>query len=123
MHGNIATTIFTIDFRRAAQHDGWLLQRDFNPGLTPWDRSDLRRHTALDVQRAIAAAGMKGTVIDISSPHVAATVGFGGAERGYDSLPAGRAGLSQQLATFGSRGMHTDRMALIASVQEVSTRH
>jgi hypothetical protein len=96
--GNIATTIFTIDL---ANKQSWL----------PAD-SDARRHAALELQRALAGSSVAPT--SFMAP------ALDGIENALAeaNTEAGRVGLSQQLDGHGWRGMHADRMALIASLQQ-----
>jgi len=115
--GNIAVTVFTIDLRsRAAGKQGWNMD---------WQAPGLRHahHAALPLSPELAA--IEAAVRDVTRPlepfasrgaavghgHDAISAGAG------DSVPAGRAGLSEQLASIGWRSMAAQRDALLASLQ------
>ncbi|MDB5599540.1 MAG: outer rane adhesin like protein, partial [Xanthobacteraceae bacterium] len=97
--GNIATTIFTIDL---TSKQSWL----------PPTGRDTRHHAAIELQRALAGSSVAPTAFMAPAldglEDALAEAGDG----------AGRVGLSQQLDGHGWRGMHADRMALIASLQQ-----
>jgi VCBS repeat-containing protein len=97
--GNIATTIFTIDL---TSKQSWL----------PPTGRDTRHHAAIELQRALAGSSVAPTAF--MAP---ALDGLNDA-LAEASDGAGRIGLSQQLDGHGWRGMHADRMALIASLQQ-----
>src|SRR5262249_14416795 len=115
--GNIAVTVFTIDLRsRTAGRQGWNMDRPA-PGLRH------AHHAALPLSPELAA--IEAAVRDVTRPlepfaphgvavghgHDAISAGAG------DSVPAGRAGLSEQLASIGWRAMAARRDALLASLQ------
>ena len=105
--GNIVVTIFTIDLRPHAGRHGWNIER----GLQPLG-SQHHAGTALHD----LAAGNVATPFEPFGAHVMPV------HRQHDTgpieaVPAGRAGLSEQMAAIGWRSMHAQRNALLASLQ------
>jgi VCBS repeat-containing protein len=112
--GNIAVTVFTIDLRAhvAAKH-GWNIDRNAHP-------FGHARHAAL---AAPELATLEAAVRDVTREPFALR---GMPVRHGDAIsvdvseaaPAGRPGLTEQLASIGWRSMATERNALLASLQQ-----
>jgi hypothetical protein len=114
--GNIAVTVFTIDLRaHTAGKQGWIIDRNARPFGN-------ERHASLPMTSPELAA-IEAAVRDITLEPLA---GRGMPIRHGDSIsasakeaaPAGRAGLSEQLASIGWRSMAAQRNALLASLQQ-----
>ena len=111
-HGNIAVTVFTIDLHNNGKH-GWNME-PFGAGrhasLAPLSPElaaiEAAVHDATRTTEPFGLHGMParhGDAISVGSSEVA---------------PAGRAGLSQQMAQIGWRSMAAQRNALLASLQQ-----
>jgi len=115
--GNMAVTVFTIDLRSptAGKH-GWNMERHAPLGhqravSLPMPSAELAAIEAAvrDVARPIEPLALRGLSIDHRD---AISVGA------RESLPAGRAGLTEQLASIGWRSMAAQRDALLASLRQ-----
>jgi len=108
--GNVAILNFTVDLTGKSAgnhaHHGWNLPRD------PW---------TVAPQRQQAALGTHGDIVLPPALDGAADHAQGG--RGHDAdrahTPAGRAGLSAQLAGLGWRGIDAGRTALLDSLRHI----
>jgi len=106
--GDISLVTFTIDLAAPAQ-----------PGkgghLDPWGPGEFKRH-------ALAPYGDLVLPVDAAAWQHALRHGGLGPDGSHDLRtdhgPAGRVGLSDQLKTIGWRGLHADRMALLASLRQ-----
>jgi hypothetical protein len=112
-HGDIAVTIFTIDLRPHAGKHGWNIDR----GLQPFG---WQRHAGL-LSHDLAASD---AVRDAARPFepfgsLVRPIHHGGTSAAGDveAVPAGRPGLSEQMAEIGWRAMDAQRNALLASLQ------
>jgi VCBS repeat-containing protein len=112
--GNVAVTTFTIDLRaHPAGKQGWNIQ-PFGPA----------RHASLATLSPELAA-IESAVRD-ATPSVEPFAARGMPVRhgeaisvgGREAVPAGRAGLTEQLASIGWRSMDAQRSALLASLQQ-----
>jgi Bacterial Ig domain/Bacterial Ig-like domain len=112
--GNVAVTVFTIDLQphNAGQH-GWNMQ--------PFG---VERHASLATLSPELAA-IEAAVRDVTRPvepfaihgmpvHHGDTISVGA----HETVPVGRAGLTEQLASIGWRSMAAQRNALLASLQQ-----
>jgi hypothetical protein len=111
--GNIAVTVFTIDLRaHTAGKQGWNVQ-SFGHA----------RHASLPTMSPELAA-IEAAVGDVSrslEPFVSRGMPARHGEAIFvgerETVPAGRAGLTQQLASIGWRSIDAQRNALLASLQ------
>jgi hypothetical protein len=109
-HGNIAVTVFTIDLRPHADKHGWNIDRRPQPfGLQQHAGTSLHELADHDAARPF----------EHFAPHVTSIHHHGdaGALGTIEAVPAGRAGLTEQMAGIGWRSMHAQRDALLASLQ------
>jgi hypothetical protein len=112
--GNIAASVFTIDLRaHTASRQGWNLDRNTRPfgnehhAWLPMLSPELAAIEAAvrDVTRSLEPFAMR----DMLPRH--------GERSSAEAVPAGRAGLTEQLASIGWRSMAAQRNALLASLQ------
>jgi hypothetical protein len=112
--GNIAASVFTIDLRaHTASRQGWNLDRNARPfgsehhASLPMLSPELAANEAAvrDVTRSLEPFAMR----DMVPRH--------GERNSAEAVPAGRAGLTEQLASIGWRSMAAQRNALLASLQ------
>ncbi|WP_210253114.1 Ig-like domain-containing protein, partial [Beijerinckia sp. L45] len=114
--GNLAVTHFTIDLRtHATGKQGGAID---HPGLPP----GRQQHTALPMG-SFELAAIGAAARDAARPFeplVARDIRHSGAISigPAESLPAGRAGLTEQLASVGWRSMAAQRDALLASLRQ-----
>ncbi|HEY4973459.1 MAG TPA: putative Ig domain-containing protein, partial [Steroidobacteraceae bacterium] len=116
--GNIAVSVFTIDLRaHMAGRQGWNIDRTVRPfgyehhASQPMLSPELAAIEApvRDVTRLLGPFAMHGVPIGHSERIVADAA---------EVTPAGRAGLTEQLASIGWRSMAAQRNALLASLQQ-----
>jgi hypothetical protein len=116
--GNIAVTVFTIDLRpHYAGKQGWNIDRSAQPfgdarhASLPMMSPELAAIDAAvrDVTRSVEPFGLRGMPVRHGD---SISVGSG------EVAPAGRAGLTEQLASIGWRSMAAQRNALLASLQQ-----
>jgi hypothetical protein len=116
--GNIAVSVFTIDLRaHTANKQGWYIDRTTRP-------FGYQHHTSTPMLSPELAA-IEAAVRDVTRPFE--PFGTRGMPVGYgdrtsagaaEAVPAGRAGLTEQLASIGWRSMAAQRNALLASLQQ-----
>ena len=110
--GNLAVTVFTIDLHTNGRH-GWNMQPfgvERHAALVPLSPELAAIEAAVhDATRAIEPFGLHGMPVRHGD---AISVG------GHETAPAGRAGLTEQLASIGWRSMAAQRNALLASLQQ-----
>jgi Domain of unknown function (DUF4347)/Bacterial Ig domain/Cadherin-like domain/SdrD B-like domain/Bacterial Ig-like domain len=112
--GNVAVTVFTIDLKphSAGQH-GWNRQPfgvERHASLTPLSPELAAIEAAVrDVTRPVEPFAIHGMAVGHGD---AISVGA------HETVPAGRAGLTEQLASIGWRSMAAQRNALLASLQQ-----
>ncbi|MDB5501692.1 MAG: hypothetical protein JWR89_1594, partial [Tardiphaga sp.] len=114
--GNVAVTTFVIELRPAAGKQGWDI-----------DRMPAMRHAALPLSSPELAA-IEAAVRDVTGRDTAdllAPFAIRGLSARGDAIvvgaadaPAGRAGLSEQMAGIGWRAMTAQTHALLASLQQ-----
>jgi hypothetical protein len=114
--GNIAVTVFTIDLRtHTAGKQGWNIDRNARP-------LGGERHASLPmispelaaIEAALRDVAREPWVSRGTSVRHGDSISAGSGE----STPAGRAGLTEQLASIGWRSMAAQRNALLASLQQ-----
>jgi VCBS repeat-containing protein len=115
--GHIAVTVFTIDLRpRTAGKQGWNIDRTTRPAG--------QAHLASQPLLSPELAAIEAAVRDVTRP--IEPFAIRGAPAGHsewisgdatEAVPAGRAGLTEQLASLGWRSMAAQRNALLASLQ------
>jgi hypothetical protein len=115
--GNIAVTVFTIDLRtHTAGKQGWNIDRNARPFGN-------ERHASLPMispeLAAIDAAVRDVTPEPLALRGTSIRHGDSISDGSRESIPAGRAGLSEQLASIGWRSMAAQRNALLASLQQL----
>jgi hypothetical protein len=113
--GNIAVSVFTIDLRaHVGGRQGWYLDRTTRP-------SGHEHHASLPMLSPELAA-IEQAVRDATrslEPFALRDMPLRHGERSAaEAVPAGRAGLSEQLASIGWRSMAAQRNALLASLQQ-----
>jgi hypothetical protein len=115
--GNFAVTVFTIELRPRSGKQGWNMDRNSAPlhGLG---------HAGL-AERLPELAAIEAAVRDVTGSalqHGIAdrSIRLGDSSRVSADAPpaAGRAGLSEQMASIGWRAMQAQRNALLASLQQ-----
>jgi hypothetical protein len=111
--GNVAVTVFTIDLHNNGKH-GW--------NTPPFG---IERHAALAPPLSPELAAIEAAVHDAT--RVIEPFGLHGmpvrhgdtpSAGSYEAAPAGRAGLTEQMAQVGWRSMAAQRNALLASLQQ-----
>jgi VCBS repeat-containing protein len=113
--GNIAVTVFTIELRpRTIGRHGWNIDRNAPP-------SGHERHASVPMLSPELAA-IEAAVRDVTrslEPFAMRDMPARHGERiAAEAVPAGRAGLTEQLASIGWRSMAAQRNALLASLQQ-----
>ena len=111
-HGNVAVTVFTIDLHNNGRH-GWNMQPfgiERHASLAPLSPELAAIEAAVhDATRTTEPFGLHAMPVRHGD---AITVDA------HEATPAGRAGLSQQMAQIGWRSMAAQRNALLASLQQ-----
>ena len=107
--GNISILDFTIDLTGNTKHahHGWNL-----PTRDPWTAAPQRQQAALGAHHDIVLP----PALDGAADHAHSGRGHA-ADRAH--VPAGRAGLSSQLASLGWRGIDAGRTALLDSLRHI----